>query len=88
MTTPRHGETSITAPASTASGAPPKTQDETHGENRSTHPCAQRPVPASVLRQREAVLDTAFARAARDAAEPPEISVRTVRETSTDVQHS
>lgn len=43
------------------------------------HPCAARPVPASVARQRESALDSAFARALRDADEPPLVSAPSAR---------
>ncbi|HYE62159.1 MAG TPA: hypothetical protein VD997_09190 [Phycisphaerales bacterium] len=43
------------------------------------HPCVARPVPASVLRQREAAMETAFARALRDADEPPLVTTPETR---------
>jgi hypothetical protein len=76
MTTPRPGETATPAPTvhdetGEAAGSPALEHTETPSAQ---HPCAARPVPASVQRQRETVLDTAFARAARDADDPPVVT--------------
>jgi hypothetical protein len=77
MTTPRPGENATPAPTvhdETGGVAESPAIDRAETTSAPPHPCAARPVPASVQRQRDIALDTAFARAARDADEAPVVT--------------
>jgi|GEM_PF-3995983 len=83
MTTTRPGDTA-TAASMADEGIIETSAPTDHA--KSSHPCASRPVPASVQRQREVATDAAFARALRDANEPPVVS--TMSRSGIDAAHS